>query len=145
MLSSSIDTPGDILPPSRLSLLLAKVNSKKCRHQPGMTCRGTCDVKAWFRFRRWFWDESRNFWGESNLRGRARSRCSQLQKGCVSPDKILPLIWSKADYVRWQTELPGPGNSSPIVWGERVFVAQSAEKESRRTLMCFDRASGNLV
>src|SRR5262245_26039939 len=42
----------------------------------------------------------------------------------VSADKNLPLKWSDKENVRWRVELPGPGNSSPIVWGDRVFVAQ---------------------
>ncbi len=63
----------------------------------------------------------------------------------VSLDKNLPLKWSNKENVRWRVELPGPGNSSPIVWGDRVFVAQAVEKENRRTLMCFDRANGKLL
>src|SRR6266853_234725 len=63
----------------------------------------------------------------------------------VSLDKNLPLKWSNKENVRWRVELPGPGNSSPIVWGKRVFVTQAVEKENRRTLMCFDRTSGKLL
>src|SRR5439155_452124 len=63
----------------------------------------------------------------------------------VSSDKNLPLKWSEKENVRWRVELPGPGNSSPIVWGNRVFVAQAVEQEHRRTLMCFDRANGKLL
>ncbi len=34
-----------------------------------------------------------------------------------------PLTWSETENVKWKTELPGAGdNSSPIVWGDRVFV-----------------------
>ncbi|PYJ01451.1 MAG: hypothetical protein DME25_18085, partial [Verrucomicrobia bacterium] len=60
----------------------------------------------------------------------------------ISNEKNLPLKWSTSENVRWHVELPGPGNSSPIVWGDRVFVTQALEKENRRTLMCFDRANG---
>jgi outer membrane protein assembly factor BamB len=60
----------------------------------------------------------------------------------VSPEKNLPLKWSTNENVRWRVPLPGPGNSSPVVWGPRVFVTQAVNSESRRTLMCFDRASG---
>jgi outer membrane protein assembly factor BamB len=42
-------------------------------------------------------------------------------------------------------ELPGPGNSSPAVWGNRVFVTQAVQRENRRTLMCFERATGKLL
>jgi outer membrane protein assembly factor BamB len=41
--------------------------------------------------------------------------------------------------------LPEAGNSTPIVWGERVFLTQPLAAESRRTLMCFDRREGRLL
>ncbi len=63
----------------------------------------------------------------------------------VSTEKMLPLNWSKTENVRWHVPLPGPGNSSPIVWGDRVFVSQAVEKENRRTLMCFNRTDGKLL
>jgi outer membrane protein assembly factor BamB len=63
----------------------------------------------------------------------------------VSSDADLPLQWTKTDNVRWRADLPGPGNSSPIVWGDRVFVSQAVAADKRRTLMCFDRASGDML
>jgi outer membrane protein assembly factor BamB len=33
-----------------------------------------------------------------------------------------PLEWSEAKNVRWKVEIPGRGSSSPIVWGDRLFV-----------------------
>ena len=63
----------------------------------------------------------------------------------VSADKDLPLRWGTDENVRWRVDLPGPGNSSPVVWGDRVFVTQAVEDENRRTVMCFDRANGKLL
>ena len=63
----------------------------------------------------------------------------------VSSEKNLPLKWSDKENVRWRVELPGPGNSSPIVRGDRVFVSQLVRQENRRTLMCLDRANGKLL
>ena len=40
----------------------------------------------------------------------------------ISPEKNLPLKWSEQDGVKWKTPIPGAGHSSPIVWGERIFV-----------------------
>lgn len=62
----------------------------------------------------------------------------------VSQEKDLPLRWSTGENIRWRTPLPDRGNSTPIVWGNRVFVTQAIEKEGRRTLICFDRANGKL-
>src|SRR5688572_1001732 len=56
----------------------------------------------------------------------------------------LPLHWSAKENVRWRAPLPERGNSTPVVWGERVFVTQAVEKDNRRLLLCFDKASGKL-
>jgi outer membrane protein assembly factor BamB len=62
----------------------------------------------------------------------------------TTPEKHFPTQWSTTKHVRWRVELPEPGNSTPIVWGERIFVTQAIAKENRRTLMCLDRANGGL-
>ncbi len=33
-----------------------------------------------------------------------------------------PVHWSDKENVRWQTEIPGRGNSSPVVWDDRIFL-----------------------
>ncbi len=33
-----------------------------------------------------------------------------------------PVSWSETDNVRWKTPIPGLGHSTPIVWGERIFL-----------------------
>lgn len=58
----------------------------------------------------------------------------------ISPDKNVPTRWSKTDNIRWRTPLSERGNSSPIVWENKVFVTQP--DGDRRTLICFDRHSG---
>src|ERR1051325_6295412 len=55
----------------------------------------------------------------------------------------LPLTWNATENVRWKIPLPEPGNSTPIVWGDRVFLTQ-AEGE-RRALWCFNRADGKIL
>lgn len=60
----------------------------------------------------------------------------------VSTEATLPLRWSATENVKWRVPLREPGNSTPVVWGERVFVTQAVG--DRRTLMCFDRADGRL-
>jgi len=63
----------------------------------------------------------------------------------VSHETDLPLKWSPTENIRWHVPLPDRGNSTPVVWGDRVFITQPVEKENRRTLMCFDRAEGKLL
>ena len=40
--------------------------------------------------------------------------------GMASGD--APLQWSETQNVAWRTEIPGLGHSSPVVWGDRIFV-----------------------
>ncbi len=60
-------------------------------------------------------------------------------------EKDLPLTWGPKENVRWKVPLPDAGSSTPIVWGDRVFVTQASEKGKRRSLMCLARADGKLL
>jgi outer membrane protein assembly factor BamB len=76
-----------------------------------------------------------------------------------STETKLPLQWSATQNVRWKVPLPDEGNSSPIVWGDRVFITQASDKASwppkpaaggpasanKRSIMCFERATGKLL
>ena len=42
--------------------------------------------------------------------------------GVVSDDSALPDSWSRTENVAWKIDLPGTAWSSPIVWGDDVFV-----------------------
>jgi outer membrane protein assembly factor BamB len=54
-----------------------------------------------------------------------------------------PLEWSAEKNVKWKYPLPNGGNSSPIVWGDRVFLTCAQDsKGTRRSLFCFNRADG---
>src|SRR5437899_12689555 len=55
----------------------------------------------------------------------------------ISKEKDLPLHWSTNQNVHWRTPLPERCNSTPVVWGSRVFITQPMEKENRCTVMCF--------
>lgn len=40
----------------------------------------------------------------------------------ISAEKNLPVSWSATENIAWKADLPGRSASSPIVWGDRVFV-----------------------
>ena len=62
----------------------------------------------------------------------------------VTTETELPLKWSATENVSWKVPLPDRGNSTPVIWGDRIFLTQYLEKERRRTLMCLDRKDGRL-
>lgn len=53
-----------------------------------------------------------------------------------------PLTWSRKDNIRWKVALPEPGNSTPIIWGDHVFLTQALDGGKRRALIAFHRADG---
>jgi outer membrane protein assembly factor BamB len=44
------------------------------------------------------------------------------QSDGVADDAQLPDVWSTTRNVVWKSEIPGSGWSSPVVWGDRIFV-----------------------
>lgn len=75
----------------------------------------------------------------------------------VAPEAIAtPARFGPDENLRWKAKLPGPGSSSPIVVGERVYVtcwsgyAESRDelgdiRQLKRHLVCLDRRSGENV
>ncbi|HEV7396887.1 MAG TPA: PQQ-binding-like beta-propeller repeat protein [Pyrinomonadaceae bacterium] len=45
----------------------------------------------------------------------------------VSTEKNLPAEWSSTKNVKWKTPIAGRGHSSPIVWGNRIFLTTAIE------------------
>ena len=63
----------------------------------------------------------------------------------VVDDKKVPIHWSATENVRWRVPLPERGNSTPVVWGDHIFLTQAIETQQRRTLMCFSSRDGKLL
>ena len=83
-----------------------------------------------------------------------------------APRAEPPLTWSETNNIKWKTGIPGEGDSTPIVWGDRVFLltaiptgtaaAPATNDASNGTLLaptniyqfvvlCLDRASGKVL
>ncbi|HYK19645.1 MAG TPA: PQQ-binding-like beta-propeller repeat protein [Pyrinomonadaceae bacterium] len=45
----------------------------------------------------------------------------------ISNEKNLPLEWSPTKNIKWKTPIEGRSHSSPIVWGNRVFLTTAIE------------------
>jgi hypothetical protein len=64
-----------------------------------------------------------------------------------------PVMWSDTKNARWKTDIPGLGNSSPIVWGDQVFLttaipaggaATGALVENKFDIISLDRKTGKI-
>jgi outer membrane protein assembly factor BamB len=63
----------------------------------------------------------------------------------ISAEKGLPLRWSATENVAWRTPIPGEGWSSPIVWGDRVFLTTALEKGAACHVLCVSREDGKVL
>jgi hypothetical protein len=83
-----------------------------------------------------------------------------------------PVVWNDAKNIKWKADVPGRGHSTPIVWGDKIFLttaiptgkpqpspASSDQSEGRRgpgggasaniehrfEVICLDRKTGKIV
>lgn len=63
----------------------------------------------------------------------------------TSSETNVPVRWTATDNVAWKTPIPGKGHSSPIVWGDRIFVTACVENKKQRVLLALDRRTGKTL
>lgn len=73
----------------------------------------------------------------------------------ISEAKGLPLNWSLTENIAWKAELPGPGASSPIVFGDRIYITaysgffvpgkEGNKEDLTRHLIALKRSDGSLI
>ncbi len=74
----------------------------------------------------------------------------------TSAAKGLPVTWSGTENIAWKTPMPGPGASSPIVWGDRIYLTcytgffvpgedGGSQSELKRHLLAISRSDGSIL
>ena len=63
----------------------------------------------------------------------------------MSQEQNVPVKWSNTENVLWKTPIPGEAWSSPIVWGERVFLTTATDSGMQYRLLCLDRDTGSVL
>ena len=61
-----------------------------------------------------------------------------------SVEANVPVKWDEKSVV-WKTELPGSGQSSPVIFGDRVFLTSALEAGGQRVVFCVDRKTGKIL
>jgi hypothetical protein len=56
----------------------------------------------------------------------------------------VPVKWTEADYL-WKAALPGAGHSSPVVWGDKVFVTSGRPADAKRFVVALGAADGRVL
>lgn len=68
----------------------------------------------------------------------------------------VPSTWSQTENIVWKTELPGPGTSSPVILGDKIFLTcytgynvpgqgRGEMNQLKLHLLCLDRISGKVL
>jgi len=65
------------------------------------------------------------------------------QGDCGSAD--LPVRWSESDSVVWKRAIPGKAWSSPVIWGDRIWLTTAPEDGTQLSAICVDKNSGKIV
>jgi outer membrane protein assembly factor BamB len=65
-------------------------------------------------------------------------------QGLVSDSGYID-TWSATENVLWKKAVPGSGNSSPIVWGDRIFLTTAQDGGRRLSLLAYRRSDGSLL
>jgi outer membrane protein assembly factor BamB len=73
----------------------------------------------------------------------------------ISTATDVPVSWSSTENITWRTPLPGPGASTPITLGKRIYVTsysgygleagQGQQDALKRHLLCVNRKSGEII
>src|SRR5438874_9455237 len=62
----------------------------------------------------------------------------------ISHAKTIPTKITAAD-INWKIELPGSGHSSPVLWGERIFLTSTGDKSGGISALCLNANDGRLL
>ena len=62
-----------------------------------------------------------------------------------SAESNLPVQWSATDNIAWKTPIPGESWSSPIVWGNHVFLTSAMGNGESCHVIAIDRNSGKIL
>lgn len=60
-------------------------------------------------------------------------------------EKNVPVKWSVTENIKWKVPLANQGNSTPVIWGDKIFLTQANKGGSVRSLLCLGRADGKVL
>jgi outer membrane protein assembly factor BamB len=65
--------------------------------------------------------------------------------GHAAPGQTPPVEWNETNNIVWKAQIAGGGHGSPIVVGDRIYLATAARAKPNQSVVCFERATGKLV
>jgi outer membrane protein assembly factor BamB len=61
-----------------------------------------------------------------------------------STSALIPAKWDERD-VAWKIEVPGQGHSSPVIFGNKLFLTSADRAVGKRYLLCIDARTGDTL
>jgi outer membrane protein assembly factor BamB len=62
----------------------------------------------------------------------------------ISEAKTIPAKWTEKDY-NWKIELPGGGHSSPVIWGDKLFITSGNQQAGHTILLALNTSDGSVL
>jgi len=62
----------------------------------------------------------------------------------ISDARTIPVKWTEKDY-NWKVNLPGGGHSSPVLWGEKLFVTSGDQQTGNSLLLALNASDGTVL
>ena len=66
------------------------------------------------------------------------------RQGVAASSAQPPQEWSETENVIWKTEIPGKGQSSPVILGDQIFLTSADDEAETRFVLAYDRKTGGL-
>jgi len=63
----------------------------------------------------------------------------------ITTSTAIPTTWSETKNVKWKTPIHGRGWSSPVVWGNQVWLTTADEDGRELSLLCIDKETGKIA
>jgi len=68
-----------------------------------------------------------------------------LGTGHIPGGQVLPAEWGETKNIDWKMVLPGRAWSSPVVWGDKIWLTTADEKGHKLSGLCVDANSGRII
>ena len=63
----------------------------------------------------------------------------------VAASSNLPVTWSEDENVNWRTEIHGIGWSSPVIYGEQIWLTTATQDGTELSVLCLNKNSGKIL
>lgn len=64
--------------------------------------------------------------------------------GISESSASIPAEWSENN-IKWKVPVPGTAHSSPVLWGNKLFLSTVSDNGSQQVLICFNAESGKPI